>query len=147
MPEPARPPDISAEDWAATPAAVRTLVQDQQRRLEEQDARLTTLEARLAALEERLKQTSRTSSRPPSSDPPSAPGGFGPRTQATVAYLAGRLAGHQPAGRSRVAPGALPSGHQPGQRRRPGTAGQRGRGSACRRGGGSCPAAACGQCG
>ena len=96
MPEPARPPDISAEDWAATPAAVRTLVQDQQRRLEEQDARLTTLEARLAALEDRLKQTSRTSSRPPSSDPPSVPPR---RTRAPSGRPAGGQVGHEGHGR------------------------------------------------
>jgi hypothetical protein len=96
MPEPARPPDIAAEDWAATPAAVRKLVQDQQRRLDEQEARLTTLEARLAALEERLKQTSRTSSRPPSSDPPQAP----PRRQrARSGRPAGGQVGHAGHGR------------------------------------------------
>src|SRR2546428_9925962 len=86
MPEPARPPDISVGDWAATPAAIRALVQDQQRRLEELGARLMTLEARLAALEERLKQTSRTSSRQPSFDPPSAPPR---RTRAPSALAAG----------------------------------------------------------
>src|SRR5438552_18210441 len=96
MPEPARPPDISAEDWAATPAAVRTLVQDQQRRLAEQDARLTTLEARLAALEERLKQTSRTSSRPPSSKPPRAPAR---RKRAHSERLAGGQVAHAGHGR------------------------------------------------
>src|SRR2546428_12757752 len=96
MPEPARPPDISVGDWAATPAAIRALVQDQQRRLEEQDARLTTLEARLAALEERLKQTSRTSSRPPSSDPPSAPAR---RKRAPSGRPAGGPVGHAGHGR------------------------------------------------
>jgi len=73
MPESACLADISAEDWAATPAAVRALVQAQQQQLAAQEERLKTLVARLDALEERLKQTSRTSSRPPSSDPPSAP--------------------------------------------------------------------------
>ena len=52
----APPGGISAEDWAATPAAVHALV-------------LTLLEW-LARVEERLKQTSRNSSKPPSSDPP-----------------------------------------------------------------------------
>src|SRR5437660_1105507 len=96
MPEPARPPDISVGDWAATPAAIRALVQDQQRRLEELGARLMTLEARLAALEERLKQTSRTSSRPPSSDPPSAPPR---RTRAPSGRAAGGQRGHAGHGR------------------------------------------------
>ena len=52
----APPGGISAEDWAATPAAVHALV-------------LTLLE-RLARVEERLNQTSRNSSKPSSSDPP-----------------------------------------------------------------------------
>lgn len=52
------PPGISAEDWAATPVAVRVLV--------------TELLQRLARLEARLNQTSQNSSKPPSSDPPQA---------------------------------------------------------------------------
>lgn len=50
------PPGIGAEDWAVTPLAVRVLV--------------LALLKRLAALEEQVKQTSRNSSKPPSSDPP-----------------------------------------------------------------------------
>ena len=50
------PTGISAEDWAATPLAVRTLVME--------------LLRRLAQVEARLNQTSRNSSKPPSSDPP-----------------------------------------------------------------------------
>jgi len=69
------PPGISAEDWAATPVAVRELV-------------LSLLE-RLAALEERVNQTSRNSSKPPSSDPPNAP----PRPKPPAS---GRRAGGQP---------------------------------------------------
>jgi transposase len=52
------PAGISAEDWAATPPAVRALVME--------------LLRRLAQVEARLNQTSRNSSKPPSSDPPSA---------------------------------------------------------------------------
>jgi transposase len=52
------PPGISPEDWAATPVAVRVLVRELLRRVEQLEARLT--------------QTSRNSSNPPSSDPPSA---------------------------------------------------------------------------
>jgi transposase len=52
------PPGISAEDWAATPVAVRVLVME--------------LLQRLARLETRLNQTSQNSSKPPSSDPPQA---------------------------------------------------------------------------
>jgi transposase len=52
------PPGISEEDWNATPVAVRVLV--------------TELLRRVAQLEDRLNQTSRNSSKPPSSDPPGA---------------------------------------------------------------------------
>lgn len=52
------PPGISEEDWSATPVAVRVLVTELLRRVEQ--------------LEARLNQTSRNSSKPPSSDPPSA---------------------------------------------------------------------------
>src|SRR5215510_9020432 len=69
------PTGISAEDWAATPLAVRTLVME--------------LRRRVAQLEARLNQTSRNSSKPPSSDPPSA------RPRATKGPT-GRQAGGQP---------------------------------------------------
>ena len=71
-------------------------MQAQQQRLEEQDERIKMLEARLAALEERLKQTSRTSSRPPSSDPPSAPAR---RKRAHSGRPAGGQVGHAGHGR------------------------------------------------
>jgi transposase len=58
MQEAMSPPGISAEDWDATPVAVRVLV--------------TELLQRLARLEARLNQTSQNSSKPPSSDPPQA---------------------------------------------------------------------------
>lgn len=67
------PPDISAEDWAATPAAVRALVVAQQQQVVALEQSVAKLQARLAALEERLNQTSQNSSKPPSSDPPNAP--------------------------------------------------------------------------
>lgn len=55
--ETSRPPaGISPEDWAATPLSVRVLVM--------------TLLGRLGRLEERGNQTSRNSSKPPSSDLP-----------------------------------------------------------------------------
>ena len=52
------PAGISEEDWSATPVAVRVLVMELLRRVEQ--------------LEARLNQTSRNSSKPPSSDPPQA---------------------------------------------------------------------------
>src|SRR5437762_2853646 len=58
MPDQTPPPGISEEDWAATPLTVRTL--------------MTELLQRLARVEARLQQTSRNSSKPPSTDPPSA---------------------------------------------------------------------------
>ena len=57
MPEQSPPRGIRVEDWAATPRAVRGLVQ--------------ALLQRLVAVEARLNQTSRNSSKPPSADPPS----------------------------------------------------------------------------
>src|SRR5688572_17649644 len=69
------PAGISAEDWAATPQAVRALVME--------------LLRRLATVEARLNQTSQNSSKPPSSDPPSA------RPRATKEPT-GRKSGGQP---------------------------------------------------
>jgi transposase len=75
MQDQAPPPGISQEDWTATPVAVRVLVMELLRRVEQ--------------LEARLNQTSRNSSKPPSSDPPSAK----PRA---VKSPSGRLSGGQP---------------------------------------------------
>ena len=58
MQDQAPPSGISQADWTATPVAVRVLVMELLRRVEQ--------------LEVRLNQTSRNSSKPPSSDPPSA---------------------------------------------------------------------------
>jgi len=67
------PPGIAPEDWAATPLAVQhflvaslTVVTLQQQQIEQ-------LSTRVADLEARLNQHSQNSSKPPSSDPPSAP--------------------------------------------------------------------------
>ena len=57
-PDAAPPPGIRAEEWAATPGAVRVLV--------------TELRQRLVRLEAQLKHPSQNSSKPPSSDPPRA---------------------------------------------------------------------------
>jgi transposase len=66
---------MSPEDWAATPSAVRGLVQE--------------LLQRLGEVAARLNQTSRNSSNPPSADPPSA----NPRP---TKALSGRQSGGQP---------------------------------------------------
>jgi len=63
---PPPPPGIDPIDWAETPQAVRILVRVQQQQV-------VTLSERVLALEERTQKTSRNSSQPPSSDPPSAP--------------------------------------------------------------------------
>jgi transposase len=75
MPDQAPPPGISHEDWTATPVAVRVLVMELLRRVEQ--------------LEARLNQTSRNSSKPPSLDPPSAK----PRA---AKVPSGRTSGGQP---------------------------------------------------
>ena len=84
------PAGISAEDWGATPIAVRQLVLTLLGAVEH-------LQHRVAELEERLNQNSRNSSQPPSSDPPNAP----PRPSRPSS---GRKAGGQPghAGHTRL---------------------------------------------
>src|SRR3990172_2989746 len=76
------PPGIAAEDWAATPLAMQQWVVSL---LET----VVALQKRVAELEERVNQTSRNSSKPPSSDPPSAP----PRPKSPPS---GRKVGGQP---------------------------------------------------
>ncbi len=76
------PAGISADDWAATPVSVRTLVGDLQ-------TMVAQLSQRVAALTEQVHQTSQNSSKPPSTDLPSAP----PRPKRTPS---GRKAGAQP---------------------------------------------------
>src|SRR5215470_20319443 len=66
----ALPPDI----WARTPPEARAYI----RALE---ARVTALEGMMQALHAQLTQTSRNSSRPPSSDPPSHPRRRRPRSK------------------------------------------------------------------
>jgi transposase len=61
-----RPDGVSAEDWAATPPVVQQLVLSLLTAVQQ-------LGHRIVDLEERQRQTSRNSSKPPSSDPPSAP--------------------------------------------------------------------------
>src|SRR5215510_5225150 len=76
------PAGISAEEWAATPLAVRALVME--------------LLRRLAQVEARLNQTSRNSSKPPSSDPPGAQ----PRaTKEPTGRKSGGQPGHEGHGR------------------------------------------------
>jgi len=84
------PDGIPPEDWATTPASVRAWVILLQ-------TALAHLQQEVAELKERLNQTSRNSSKPPSSDPPGA-------KPAPPTPSSGRQVGGQPGhpGRSRV---------------------------------------------
>lgn len=59
---------VPKADWEATPPSIRTLVLFMSQRLEEQAARIKQQEERIRELEERLNQSSKNSSKPPSSD-------------------------------------------------------------------------------
>jgi transposase len=73
------PVGITPDDWAATPLALRQFIGvllhilTQQQQLADQQQQLLQLQARSAELETRLNQHSQNSSKPSSSDPPSAP--------------------------------------------------------------------------
>jgi transposase len=90
------PADITPEDWAATPPAVRAFIHgallviaQHQRQLAQQQAQIHQLHTQIGDLTARLNQHSQNSSKPPSSDPPSAP----PRP---TPVPRGRKAGGQP---------------------------------------------------
>jgi len=59
---------VPKADWEATPPSIRTLVLVMSQRLEEQAAQIKQQEERIKELEERLNQSSKNSSKPPSSD-------------------------------------------------------------------------------
>ena len=67
------PPGIAPEDWAATPLAVQHFLVDSLTVVTLQQQQIVQLSTRVADLEARLNQHSQNSSKPPSSDPPSAP--------------------------------------------------------------------------
>ena len=75
------PPELSIaeEDWNRTPPAVQTLVLSLWQQVQTLQTQVETLQVEVTDLRERLGQTSRNSSRPPSSDPPDTP----PRPQRT----------------------------------------------------------------
>jgi len=87
-----RPEGISTEEWAATPLVVQELVLSL-------SATVQQLTRRVAELEERQRQTSHNSSKPPSSDPPSAP--RRPRRPSSGRKRGGQ-AGHQGNGRKLI---------------------------------------------
>lgn len=69
----APPVGITVEDWAATPIAVQQMLLATLTVVTLQQQQIAQLLARVADLEARLNQHSQNSSKPPSSDPPSAP--------------------------------------------------------------------------
>ena len=64
---------ISEEDWSHTPPAVQTVVIALWQQVQTLPAQVTTLQAEVAQLREQLGRNSQNSSKPPSSDAPSAP--------------------------------------------------------------------------
>jgi transposase len=69
-------PTLPQELWDQTPPEIQAYIRSLEARLaafEALEARVHTLQEQVRTLEEQLKQTSRNSSRPPSSDPPPSP--------------------------------------------------------------------------
>ncbi|SRR6266545_1328672 len=92
---------VSADDWAQTPESVQLAMLSLRDIVRAQSGRLRELETRVRELQARIGQTSRTSSKPPSSDPPSAP----PRPpRPTRGRIAGGQPGHDGHQRPRVPP-------------------------------------------
>jgi transposase len=63
-------PTFPQELWDQTPPEIQAYIRALEARLESVEAMVHALQEHIRTLEERLKQTSRNSSRPPSSDPP-----------------------------------------------------------------------------
>lgn len=63
-------PTLPQELWDRTPLEVQAYIRALEVRLESVEAMVHALQEHIRTLEERLNQTSRNSSRPPSSDPP-----------------------------------------------------------------------------
>ena len=64
---------IPLEDWAKTPESVRLAVLSLLDIVQAQSAQIKELQTHVRDVQAKLGQTSRTSSKPPSSDPPTAP--------------------------------------------------------------------------
>src|SRR5262245_21940899 len=63
-------PSLLPELWERTPPAIRAHIETLERQVQTLTSMVHTLQEQVRTLEERLNQTSRNSSRPPSSDPP-----------------------------------------------------------------------------
>ena len=75
------PPTLPQNLWAQTPPAVRAYIETLEGQVQTLTSRIHTLQEQVRALQEQLTQTSRNSSRPPSSDPPQSPRPPRPRGQ------------------------------------------------------------------
>jgi transposase len=67
------PAALSSDLWERLPPEAQAYIRALESRLSTLEARVQTLQEQNRALQERLHQTSRNSSRPPSSDPPQSP--------------------------------------------------------------------------
>jgi transposase len=63
-------PSLPPELWERTPPAIRAPIETLEGQVQTLTSMVHTLQEQVRTLEERLNQTSRNSSRPPSSDPP-----------------------------------------------------------------------------
>jgi len=74
-------PTLPQDLWDQTPPAVRAYIETLEGQVQPLTSMIHTLQEQVRALQEQLTQTSRNSSRPPSSDPPQSPRPPGPRRQ------------------------------------------------------------------
>ena len=74
-------PSLPPELWERTPPAVQAYIRALEARIVTFEAMVHTLQEQVRTLQEQLNQTSRNSSRPPSSDPPQSPRPRRPRGQ------------------------------------------------------------------
>src|SRR5689334_3062229 len=81
---------VSADDWAHTPESAQLALLSLLDIVRSQRAQIKELQTLVRELQAKLGQTSRNSSKPPSSDPPSAP----PSPRLVRGRKAGGQAGH-----------------------------------------------------
>ena len=67
-----RPAALPPDSWEQTPPEVQAYIRMLEARVETLTIMVRTLQEQVGTLQEQLHQTSRNSSRPPSSDPPQA---------------------------------------------------------------------------
>src|SRR4029450_1057058 len=74
-------PTLPQDLWDQTPPAVRAYIETLEGQVQTLTSMIHTLQEQVHALQEQVTQTSRNSSRPPSSDPPQSPRPSRPRSQ------------------------------------------------------------------